>query len=98
MQETSGRASKQPDLGATLGQTDQDGRPGLVPDYSLDEVAAALGMSAAWVRKQVWAGAAHQRYGHKIRMRADQVEALRRSFESAPTTQAITATRRRRAS
>lgn len=70
----------------------------LEQDYTIKQVAEALQMSEGWVRKRVWEGAAHQRYGHKIAFTRAQVDALRASFESAPTTQAITATRRRRAS
>lgn len=49
----------------------------LEPDYSLKDVAAALGMSERWVRKQVADGALHQRYGHKIRFTPEQVEQLK---------------------
>lgn len=70
----------------------------LPPDYSMDEVADALGMSSRWVRLQVAAGAAHQRYGNKIRFTADQVEALRAQFTQAPVTAGVTSRRGRRAS
>lgn len=70
----------------------------LEPDYDLDEVAAALGMSAKWVRKQVSLGAAHQRYGHKIRFTANQVEELRANHATAPADQSMTTGRKKRAS
>lgn len=50
----------------------------LEPDFSLQEVAAALGMSTRWVRDRCnLDGASHQRYGHKIRFTAKQVQELR---------------------
>ena len=50
----------------------------LDPDYSLDEVATALGMSDRWVRDRIkYDNAEHIRYGHKIRFTAAQVDKLR---------------------
>ena len=50
----------------------------LPQDFTLDEVATALGMSTRWVRERIKKdGAEHQRYGHKIRFTAEQVEKLR---------------------
>lgn len=75
----------------------------LTKDYSLEEVADALGMSGRWVRQKIADGkegkgpaVEHLRYGHKIRFSADQVEAFRRQFiESAPTVVPITTGRKR---
>lgn len=67
-------------------------------DYSLDEVATALGMSTRWVRERIKGGAAHQRYGHKIAFTADQVEALRASHTKTPAPEgAITSGKKKRA-
>ena len=67
-------------------------------DYSLTEVAEALGMSPRWVRAKVKDGAEHQRYGHKIRFTEAQVEALRASHTKQPAPTSITTGRKRRAS
>ena len=74
-----------------------DPRP-LTPDYSLSEVAEALGMSARWVRAKVADGAMHQRYGHKIRFTPEQVEALRAQFvhTTKPGADRVTTGRKRR--
>lgn len=54
-------------------------------DYSLDEVAKALGMSTRWVRDRCnLDGAEHQRYGHKIRFTPEQVEKLRVAHVKKP--------------
>ncbi len=69
----------------------------LTPDYSLSEVAKAIGMSTRWVRDRCnLDGAEHQRYGHKIRFTAEQVEKLRAAHTKAPQTTAITTRRGRR--
>lgn len=68
----------------------------LDPDFSLEQVAEALGMSERWVRQQVAAGAEHQRYGHKIRFTRDQVKKLRAQFTQEPTVRSITTGRRRK--
>lgn len=53
-------------------------RPPLEPDYSLEEVADALGMSTRWVRDRIRLdNAEHTRYGHRIRFTAEQVAKLR---------------------
>ena len=67
-------------------------------DYSLTEVAEALGMSYRWLHQQVRDGAAHQRYGNRIRFTSEQVDALRRRFAAGATsaTAPITARRGRR--
>lgn len=50
----------------------------LVPDFTLDEVAQALGMSTRWVRDRIRLdGASHQRYGRHIRFTPEQVAELR---------------------
>ena len=66
------------------------------PDYTLKEVATALGMSERWVRQKISDGAEHQRYGHKIRFSAEQVERLRASHTKAPVEQSITTGRKKR--
>lgn len=67
----------------------------LEPDYSMDEVAAALGMSPRWVRARVAEGAEHQRYGHKIRFTETQVEKLRASHVKQPAAKSVTTGRRK---
>lgn len=67
-------------------------------DFTMEEVAAALGMSPRWVRLQVKDGAVHNRYGHKIRFSAEQVEMLRASKTKGATPQSITTGRKKRAS
>lgn len=58
-------------------------RPELDRDYTLEEVADALGMSTRWVRDRIRLdGAAHQRYGRLIRFTAEQVAALRAAHAS----------------
>jgi hypothetical protein len=68
----------------------------LARDYTMDEVAAALGMSPRWVRQQVKDGAVHNRYGHKIRFTAEQVEILRASRTKNATPKSITTGRKRK--
>lgn len=68
----------------------------LEKDFSLQEVADALGMSERWLRQQVKAGAVHNRYGHKIRFTREQVDMLKASFTKAPIEQSITTGRKRR--
>lgn len=69
----------------------------LTPDYTLEEVARALGMSTRWVRDRIKAGergdqsyVEHIRRGHKIRFTADQVEKLRTADTKAAPVQSIT--------
>lgn len=64
-------------------------------DYSLEDVANALGMSERWVRARVKDGAEHQRYGHKIRFTAEQVDKLRARHTKQPIPQSITTGRKR---
>lgn len=53
-------------------------KPPLDPDYTLAEVADALGMSQRWVRDRIRLdGAEHVRYGQHIRFTAEQVAKLR---------------------
>lgn len=67
-------------------------------DFTMADVAKALGMSERWVRLQVKEGAVHNRYGHKVRFTADQVEMLRASKTKNATPQSITTGRKRKAS
>lgn len=67
----------------------------LEPDYTMEQVAAALGMSPRWVRARVADGAEHTRYGHKIRFSAEQVEKLRAAHTKSPATQSITTGRKK---
>lgn len=69
----------------------------LPKDYDLAEVAEALGMSERWVRQQCKDGAVHNRYGHKIRFTAEQVELLRASKVKLPTPKSITTGKKRSA-
>ena len=68
----------------------------LEPNYTLAEVAQALGMSERWVRNQLKDGAEHIRFGHKIKFTAAQVEALRAKHVQQPAPQSITTGRKRR--
>lgn len=70
----------------------------LAPNYTLAEVAEALGMSERWVRNQIKAGAEHIRFGHKIKFTAEQVEKLRSEHTRQPAPPRITTGRKRRAS
>lgn len=54
-------------------------------DYTLDEVADALGMSTRWLRDRIKADKLeHQKYGHKIKFTASQVEAIRGQYAAEP--------------
>lgn len=70
----------------------------LEQDYDLEAVAEALGMSTRWVRQKCKDGAVHNRYGHKIKFTAAQVEMLRASHTTAPVAQSITTGRGRKKS
>lgn len=77
-------------------------KPALEPDYSLQEVAKAIGMSTRWIRDRVNdkdEPAEHLRYGHKIRFTAAQVEKLRAAHVKAPAPviESITTGKKRRA-
>lgn len=72
--------------------------PNLPKDFTPREVAEALGMGERWVRDRANEGAAHQRYGHKIRFTAEQVEALRLAHTTAPVKRSITTGRKKRTS
>lgn len=67
----------------------------LSKDYTLTEVAEALGMSERWVRAKVKDGAEHMRYGLKIRFTAEQVDRLRAAHVKVPVEQSITTGRKR---
>lgn len=62
----------------------------LDPDYTLEEVALAIGMSTRWIRDRCKDGAEHIRYGHKIKFTEAQVEKLRADHTKQPTTESIT--------
>lgn len=68
----------------------------LAKDFTTVEVAEALGMSERWVRQKVAEGAVHNRYGHKIRFTAEQVEMLRSSCTKSPVAASITTGRGRK--
>lgn len=69
----------------------------LAKDYDLEDVAKALGMSPRWVRQKCNEGAVHNRYGHKIRFTAEQVELLRASCTKRPVEKSITTGRKKSA-
>lgn len=77
--------------------TDAATDSGLSKDFDLAEVAKALGMSPRWVREQCRNGAVHNRYGHKIRFTAEQVELLRASKTKRPVPESITTGKKRKA-
>lgn len=68
--------------------------------YSLEEVAAALGMSPRWVRDRCKpGGAVHIRAGRKIKFTEEQYEQLRADCTTTSMPQqSITTGRKRRAS
>lgn len=71
----------------------------LTPDFTLNEVAKALGMSPRWLRDRIkFDKVEHLRYGHKIRFTAEQVEKLRSQFTvaPAPTSTQVTTGRKKR--
>jgi predicted DNA-binding protein YlxM (UPF0122 family) len=69
----------------------------LAKDYSLAEVAEAIGMSERWIRDRIKAdGVEHIRYGHKIRFTTDQVEKLRGRYVQAPAVEESVTTGRKR--
>lgn len=69
----------------------------LTRDFSLGEVAEALGMSTRWVRDRINIdGAEHLRYGHKIRFTAEQVDKLRAAHVQSPVQQSVTTGRKRK--
>lgn len=72
----------------------------LAKDYTLEEVADAIGMSTRWIRDRIAKdGAEHIRYGHKIRFTSEQVDKLRASHVKAPLpTASITTGRKKRTS
>lgn len=66
------------------------------PDYTLKQVSVALGMSERWIRARVAEGAAHQRYGHKIRFTEEQLAQLRAAHTQQPAGESITTGRKRK--
>ena len=67
-------------------------------EFTVAEVAEALGLSERWVRNQVTGGAEHQRYGNRIRFTLRQVDKLRarhKQAESTPPPLPITTGRRK---
>ena len=73
----------------------QPDESGIEKDFTVDQVAAAVGMSGRWVRARIADGAEHQRYGHKIRFTAEQVDKLRASHTQAPESESITTGRKK---
>jgi len=63
----------------------------LEPDYTLEEVAQALGMSTRWVRDRIRLdGVEHVRYGKYIRFTAAQVARLRAEHVTAGVVEPVT--------
>lgn len=63
----------------------------LEPDYTLVEVADALGMSTRWVRDRIRLdGAEHNRYGRRIKFTAAQVAKLRAAHIASYVTEPVT--------
>jgi predicted DNA-binding protein YlxM (UPF0122 family) len=69
-------------------------------DYSIDEVAEAIGMSKRWIYAQIKEGAEHQFYGNTVRFTAAQVDLLREQHTRAKVQvpASITTGHKRRAS
>lgn len=73
--------------------------PDLERDFSLEEVADALGMSTRWVRDRIRLdGAEHQRYGRNIRFTQDQVRQLRAAHVRSVVRESVTTGPRKKAS
>lgn len=73
-----------------------DEKPALDVDYTLLEVADALGMSTRWLRGKIKADKLeHQGYGHKIKFTAGQVDAIRARYKKQPIEQSITTGKKR---
>jgi hypothetical protein len=71
----------------------------LEPDYSLEEVAEALGMSTRWVRDRIKEhGLHHIRRGRQIFFTADQADVLRTLHVVAPVPQSVTTGKKRKVS
>ena len=79
-----------------------DPKADLAPDYTLEEVALALGMSTRWIRDRIKHDKIeHLRYGHKIKFTAEQVDKLRAAHIQAPepvSPESITTGRKKKAS
>lgn len=75
----------------------------LEKDFTIGEVAEAIGMSPRWIRDRISDGehgrgpeVEHIRYGHKIRFTPEQVEKLRAAHTKAPASASMTTGRKRR--
>ena len=63
----------------------------LEPDYTLEEVAEAIGMSTRWVRDRIRLDhAEHNRYGRRIKFTASQVAKLRAAHVQSHVTEPVT--------
>lgn len=61
------------------------------PDYTLAEVAEALGMSTRWVRDRIRLDhAEHTRYGRRIRFTPEQLAKLRAAHVATFVRQPVT--------
>lgn len=68
----------------------------LEPNYTLREVADAIGMSTRWVRDRIRLdGAEHLRFGRQIMFTADQVDKLRAAHTKQPVAQSVTTGKKR---
>lgn len=67
----------------------------LEKDYTIDEVADALGMSKRWLSAQIKQhGWEHMRAGHKIRFTTAQVQKLRDSLTTNEVPKSLTTGRK----
>lgn len=74
-------------------------RPELEPEYTVEEVAAAIKKSPRWLRNLIKAGGCEvNRYGAATRFTASQVAKLRADSAVVPIQQSITTGRKRRQS
>lgn len=82
-----------------LSETTVSGVGPLAHDYTLEQVAEALGMSTRWLRDRIKNDKLeHQKYGHKIKFTAEQVEAIRARYAAQPVEEPITTGRKKRVS
>lgn len=71
----------------------------LTKDFSLEEVADALGMSPRWIRDRIRLdGIEHLRYGHVIKFTAEQVELLRAAHVTKKVAEPVTTGTKKKAS
>lgn len=68
----------------------------LAKDYTLNDVAKALGMSERWVRSKL-PQVEHTRYGHKVRFTTEQFEAFKAQFVEKPVAKSVTTGRKKSA-